>query len=1376
MLYWYKEGHRQLMFAPASSQTGPVSAPAKPTQQESWPQAAALVAQSDFRYSSSNPSDISPAINKLFTMPISPDQLSMPNYSNNYFNDRIYVDSQGTLNIINATSSDNGFYACALISSVGSVMAKAKLTVRRSPAGQSKVQDQFDAQDQLTARTSVSTPSNSKFDLLPPPVIKLGAANQTLPTNTSAILVCEVVSQVAYKIQWFFESLPLQEDIPRVTVLDSGALSINNLKTSDSGVYTCVVTAATDQTLSVASPFEPLDSSMLTSAPPIPQSTSHSTTLKVASPLNPNIQFYRMDNFAYPSSPGIAYLVSTNGNDAITIAWSAPADSGSLPIKEYVVEHFDTSQEHMGWTVIYRIKGKESLLIDGLSSEGSHFFVIRAANSRGTGPSSPIAGPYRTEAGEARYRSELQRRRITSDPRLTGLDNPGNTRVDVSLARDRLMTISTTLLNLSPVTSTSIKLQWSVQMNGSTDGSSSASGFTFHSSLDVENFLEGYSIRYRAIGMGESLLSREPFLGSNLNTWPSFKESSGPTSLPLVTSYLDPREESVSRYKRDLLQNSYDFSQEFNEVRVADHNTEHYTINGLRPFTLYQFFVVPYYKDVDGVPSNILTAQTNEDKPSVAPHLIVRPINSTAVRLLWLHVPPIYANGILRGYVVQVNRTGSTESNGAPAEFNIGKIAQSDAGEFTKILNLPLSSLNVASLSSLTSDTRVQMSGIQQYVVMYDLTNLTYKSFYSIQVAATTNVGHGPWSDPQNFIMDPKILSQPRSPASDFDDVMSKSLISTIPQNYNPAFNSASNPYVILSIVILIISVFLVLGYVVYQRNNQKVITWKKTISEHLTNKFYMPSSVDHRGANSLQQNIYDHQQHLIYSGSAHIVPQPIAQQALWSNTNGCINSSGTGSLSSNGGLLQINNDPSNMVRRMNNDQIMMIPSNDTISKFGKPNMTSVIASTGLDQARATGHHSQIIHHGGDYYSVINNISEYEELDSQQKNHIPLIGNNDRQLTASSNSDTSCPSSVTRLLPNQNFNRELLTSKTLSDNHRHELILQQQVGCVMGGPEQATLISGDNLGQHSVIPLSPYATTNLMNQIPIGNQKQLFNNAQANLPHHMRQNNFVPGTNMTMDDSSKVLMSHQQQMNAANNLSGLFRTLQRNPANFQVRNQQQFSPTTSHQIFVHPDAGRLNDQINSSSQFGHGQQPINHGGQQQHVDPRLNLYEHIDYSMDSPSSQQMSGIHAQTNNNNPRSSNGIVSSSTSSGSVKSGSQQQSSMDLQSGVKSRRGPLNLENETHDLRVFTKPPPLVPRQTGGDTVADTGERNRGGGGALEHQTVVAEDRDEDEGETFVDETTAFRQKSSTGDSQRSRQLSKRKRQQQRNRLHNNNQKVS
>ena len=41
--------------------------------------------------------------------------------------------------------------------------------------------------------------------------------------------------------------------------------------------------------------------------------------------------------------------------------------------------------------------------------------------------------------------------------------------------------------------------------------------------------------------------------------------------------------------------------------------TTGYVVSGLLPFTLYSFFLVPFYKRLDGRPSNMKIVQTDED-------------------------------------------------------------------------------------------------------------------------------------------------------------------------------------------------------------------------------------------------------------------------------------------------------------------------------------------------------------------------------------------------------------------------------------------------------------------------------------------------------------------------------------------------------------------------------------------------------------------------------------------------------------------------------------------------------------------------------------------------------------------------------------------
>lgn len=103
--------------------------------------------------------------------------LMFPGKSYGKFN----VSNDGTLSIASVDKEDHGFYICSAVSSVGSAITRAFLTV-------------------LTQ------------DHVPPPIIRLGASNQTLPLNTKAFLPCEVTGSPKPSIKWFFNQTPIHNN------------------------------------------------------------------------------------------------------------------------------------------------------------------------------------------------------------------------------------------------------------------------------------------------------------------------------------------------------------------------------------------------------------------------------------------------------------------------------------------------------------------------------------------------------------------------------------------------------------------------------------------------------------------------------------------------------------------------------------------------------------------------------------------------------------------------------------------------------------------------------------------------------------------------------------------------------------------------------------------------------------------------------------------------------------------------------------------------------------------------------------------------------------------------------------------------------------
>ncbi len=79
-----------------------------------------------------------------------------------------------------------------------------------------------------------------------------------------------------------------------------------------------------------------------------------------------------------------------------------------------------------------------------------------------------------------------------------------------------------------------------------------------------------------------------------------------------------------------------------------------YVIGGLLKFTEYEVFLQPFFRRVEGQPSNSLHVQTLEDAPSAPPAAThVQMVRDNAVEIRWAPPPPQHRNGVLLGYQVR---------------------------------------------------------------------------------------------------------------------------------------------------------------------------------------------------------------------------------------------------------------------------------------------------------------------------------------------------------------------------------------------------------------------------------------------------------------------------------------------------------------------------------------------------------------------------------------------------------------------------------------------------------------------------------------------------------------------------------------------------
>lgn len=153
-------------------------------------------------------------------------------------------------------------------------------------------------------------------------------------------------------------------------------------------------------------------------------------------------------------------------------------------------------------------------------------------------------------------------------------------------------------------------------------------------------------------------------------------------------------------------------SHNYNILTVLDIDSKSYSVTNLKKFTKYEFFISPFFKSVEGQPSNSRIAQTLEDVPSAPPDSITAGVfNDTAGWVRWSPPPPQHHNGVIVGYKIQIK--GSV----------------------------------VRSMTMNASTTSVLIS------------NLTSGGVYNARVAALTRVGQGPFSNSVPLLTAPRAQS-----------------------------------------------------------------------------------------------------------------------------------------------------------------------------------------------------------------------------------------------------------------------------------------------------------------------------------------------------------------------------------------------------------------------------------------------------------------------------------------------------------------------------------------------------------------------------------------------------------------------------------------
>ncbi|XP_060663924.1 protein sax-3 [Drosophila nasuta] len=526
----------------------------------------------------------------------------------------------------------------------------------REDSGKVVVCNALNAVGSVSSRTVVSV--DTQFEL-PPPIIEQGPVNQTLPVKSIVVLPCRTLGTPAPQISWYLDGIPIDvQDHERRNLSDAGTLTISDLQRhEDEGLYTCVASNRNGK-------------------------SSWSGYLRLDTPTNPNIKFYRAPELStYPGPPGKPQLVE-KGEDSVTLSWTRSNKVGASSLVGYVVEMFGKNETD-GWVAVgTRIQNTTYTQL-GLVPGVNYFFLIRAENSHGLSLPSPMSEPI---AVGTRY---------------------FNSGLDLSEARASLLSGDVVeLTNASVVDSTSMKLIWQI-ING--------------------KYVEGFYIYARQLpnpianNAQPVTVNTNPLLGGT-----SASATASASASASASALISTKPNIAAAGKRDAMESTQQqqqqslatlFSSKYRMLTILNGGgASSCTLTGLVQYTLYEFFIVPFYKSVEGKPSNSRLARTLEDVPDDAPFgMEAILLNASAVFLKWKAPEMKEQHGQLLYYHVIVRGIDT-------------------AHNFSRIL------------------TNVTIDAASPTLV---LANLTEGVMYTVGVAAGNNAGIGPYCVPATLRLDP---------------------------------------------------------------------------------------------------------------------------------------------------------------------------------------------------------------------------------------------------------------------------------------------------------------------------------------------------------------------------------------------------------------------------------------------------------------------------------------------------------------------------------------------------------------------------------------------------------------------------------------------
>ncbi|XP_028748977.1 receptor-type tyrosine-protein phosphatase F isoform X16 [Peromyscus leucopus] len=601
---------------------------------------------------------------------------------------------------------DEAIYECTATNSLGEINTSAKLSVLE--------------EDQLP----------SGF-----PTIDMGPQLKVVEKARTATMLCAAGGNPDPEITWFKDFLPVDpaSSNGRIKQLRSGALQIESSEESDQGKYECVATNPAGTRYSAPANLyvrvrrvAPRFSIPPSSQEVMPGGSVNLTCVAVGAPM-PYVKWMmgaeeltkedempvgrnvlelsnvmRSANYtcvaisslgmieataqvtvkALPKPP-IDLVVTETTATSVTLTW----DSGNAePVSYYGIQYRAAGTEGPFQEVDGVATTRYS--IGGLSPFSEYAFRVLAVNSIGRGPPS--------EAVRARTGEQAP----SSPPRRV---------------QARMLSASTMLVQWEPPEEPN-GLVRGYRVYYTPDSRRPLSAWHKHNTdagllTTVGSLLPGitYSLRvlaFTAVGDGPPSPTIQVKTQQGVPAQPADFQAEAESDTRIQLSWLLPPQERITKYELVY----WAAEDEGQQHKVTFDPTSSYTLEDLKPDTLYHFQLAARSDMGVGVFTPTIEARTAQSMPSGPPRKVeVEPLNSTAVHVSWKLPVPNKQHGQIRGYQVTYVRLENGEPRGQPI---IQDVMLAEAQETT-------------------------------------ISGLTPETTYSITVAAYTTKGDGARSKPK---------------------------------------------------------------------------------------------------------------------------------------------------------------------------------------------------------------------------------------------------------------------------------------------------------------------------------------------------------------------------------------------------------------------------------------------------------------------------------------------------------------------------------------------------------------------------------------------------------------------------------------------------